>query len=180
MDWLQRTFALGAAGALAMQPAVAAAQQAACVTEDEVRAIAIYSVPSVIQSVRLRCGSELAAGGYLARSGDALVARYAALQNGVWPQARTGLTKILASKAGESRQGLDVISRLPDQSVRPFVDALIVQELAPKFGVQDCWKIERVVEAIAPVDPEVAGTLIGVAAGVAQPEQVPICRSRSQ
>lgn len=43
-------------GALALQPVAAQAQQA-CVTESEVAAIAIYSVPSLVQAMRLRCAS---------------------------------------------------------------------------------------------------------------------------
>ena len=64
-----RGLAVAAAGALALQPIAAQAQQT-CVTESEVGAIAIYSVPSLIQAMRLKCGSELSASGYLARRGD--------------------------------------------------------------------------------------------------------------
>jgi hypothetical protein len=181
MAFEKRILAAAAGAVLALQPAVAAAQQAQCITEDEVSAIAIYSVPSLLQSVRLRCGTQLSASGYLARGSDTLAARYAALQAGVWPKARSGMMKVLASKAtGEGRQGLEMITRLPDESVRPVVDALIVQELSPKIAAGDCWKIERIIEAMAPIDPEVAGTLLGAVVGVVQPEQLPVCRASVQ
>lgn len=180
MTSAKRLAALAGAFALAAQPTIASAQQTACITEAEVSAIGIYSVPSMVRSLRLRCGAELSADGYLARSGDSLIARYAALQSRVWPTARSGLMKVLTSKAGAQIAGLDAIGRLSDQSVRPLVDALIVQELAPNVALADCWKIERVVEAAAPIDPEIAGTLLGTAVGVMQPDELPMCRTRGQ
>ncbi len=167
--------ALVGASLLAIQPGLVAAQQAQCITEDEVSAIGIYSAPSLVQSLRLRCGGELSPGGFLAREGDNLIGRYAVLQDRVWPRARVGLLKVFANGSMPSVGSLDMIARLPDESVRPLVDALIVQEMQPHVPLKDCWKVERVVQAIAPIDPEVAGTLLGTAVGIAQPREVPVC-----
>lgn len=164
------------AAALALQSTAATAQQAACIAEDEIGAMAIYSVPSLVLGVRLRCSGELAPNGYLASRGDALVARYAALQDRAWPKARSGLTKVFAARDGEARERADMIARLPDSAVRPLIDALIVQETSPKVALTDCWKVERVIEAVAPIEPEIAGRLIGTVVGVVQPERIPVCR----
>jgi len=165
-----------AAAALALQPIAASAQQT-CITEDEVSAVAMYSLPSLVQSVRLRCNGQLSQGGYLARRGDTLITRYAALQNRVWPRAKTGLLKALARNTGASqgRQNLDMVANLPDSAVRPLVDALIVQELAPKIDVTQCGRIERLIEVASPIDPEVAGTMLGVVAGIVNHKDLPIC-----
>ena len=169
---------LGAA-AMTFHPTIAAAQQARpCITEEEVSAIAIYSVPNLVQSVRLKCGAELSSTGYLARRGDALAARYAPLQTRVWPKAKSGLLKILAGRAAQARQGLDMVTGLPDTAVRPLVDALIVQELSPKIALKNCSRLERVIEVASPIDPEVAGTLLGAVAGLVDPEQMPVCPAR--
>lgn len=173
-----RFFAAVAAASLLAQTTSASAQAPRCVTEQEVSAIAIYSVPSLVQSVRQRCASELASSGYLARRGDALSARYATLQPAVWPRAKSGLLKLFAGAASESPNGLDTISGLPDDAVRPFVDALIVQESAPRIALRNCTRIERVIEVMAPLDPEVAGTLLGVLVGFADSEQIPVCPVR--
>ena len=85
-----------AAAAMALKPVAAQAQQA-CITEDEVSAIAIYSVPSLLQGMRLKCAGELASTGFLARRGDELAARYTRLQPAVWPRAKAGLLKYGAS-----------------------------------------------------------------------------------
>jgi hypothetical protein len=163
---------------LLAHPMLAAAQGQRCVTEQEVSAIAIYSVPSLVQAVRQRCSGELTAGGYLARRGDALSARYVALQPAVWPRAKTGLFKLFAGAGSESAAGLETISTLPDDAVRPFVDALIVQESAPRIAVKNCTRIERMIEVMAPIDPEVAGTLLGVLVGFADSERIPVCPAR--
>ena len=103
--------AIGAA-ALIVQPSLASAQSQPCMTEQEVSAIAIYSVPSLVQAVRLRCSGELVASGYLARRGDALAARYVALQPAVWPRAKSGLIKLFAGNASDTRGGRDTIAAL--------------------------------------------------------------------
>lgn len=170
--------AAAAAAALTFQASAASAQQA-CLTEPEISAIAIYSLPSLVQSVRLRCNGQLSSSGYLARRGDALIARYAALQDPVWPRAKSGLLKVFASRAGPQQgQGLDRLANLPDNAVRPLVDALIVQELSPNIDVKNCGRIERLIEVASPIDPEVAGTLLGVVAGIVDHKDLPVCAPR--
>ena len=175
-----RLLAAAGAAAVLLHPLVAAAQQARpCVTEQEVSAIAIYSVPGILQAVRQRCGSTLSDSGYLARRSNALTARYTALQPAVWPRARAGLFKLFAGGADSGNQGLDAVSTLPDQAVRPLVDALIVQETAPKIALKNCSRLERVIEVMAPIDPEVAGTLIGLLVGFADSDRLPVCSARA-
>lgn len=169
-----KALAAAAAAALAFQPAAASAQQT-CLSEQEVSAIAIYSVPGLVQAVRLQCGAQLSANGYLARSGHAFSARYVALQAKAWSQAKTGLLKVLAGQATQGRQNLDMLANLPDDAVRPLVDVLIVQELAAKIPPANCRGIERAMQVAAPIDPEVAGTLLGVIAGIVNPERLPVC-----
>lgn len=167
-------------GALALQPVAAQAQQA-CVTESEVAAIAIYSVPSLVQAMRLRCASELSSNGYIAKRGDALSGRYAALQPRVWPRAKSGMLKVLGAQSGpaQGRQMLDSIGSLPDEAVRPLVDAWIVQETSARIPVNNCQRIEWVVEALAPVEPEIAGGLIGAIVGLVDPDKMPVCPRRA-
>lgn len=168
----------GAAGlTLALQP-VAASAQTACLSEQEVSAIAIYSVPGLVQAVRLNCASQLGTDGYLARRGDSFSARYVALQPKVWPRAKAGLLKVLAGKSVQGRQNLDLLANLPDDAVRPLVDALITQELSARIPAANCQPLERAIEAAAPINPEVGGTLLGVIASLVNPEQLPVCGIR--
>jgi len=167
-----------AAATLALQPVAAQAQQT-CITEAEVSAMTIYSVPSLVQSMRLQCGPALSQSGFLARRGDAFAARYAGLQNAVWPRAKSGLLKYAGRKAGSGSQDISMFANLPDNAVRPLIDALIVQEASAKIERGQCGRIERVMEAVSPIDPEVAGTLVGVAVGLFAPDDQQICPSRT-
>lgn len=175
-----KALAAFAAGALVLQP-VAASAQASCVTEAEVGAVAIYSVPSLVQAVRLKCGSQLSTSGYLARQGNALSGRYAALQNRLWPRAKAGMIKVLGSQApnNDGRQLLDTVGDLPDNAVRPLVDAWIVQEASARIESRNCQRLEWVIEAMAPIDPEVAGGMLGAIVGLVDHERLPVCPRRS-
>jgi len=163
-----------------VQPIAASAQQRACVTEQEISAVALYSVPSMLQAIELKCAGQLASNGYLARQGDALSSRYVALQTRIWPRAKSGLLKVLGGRSGgaQGRQTIDTIANLPDSAVRPLVDALIIQEVSAKIATRNCSRIELVIEALAPIDPEVAGTLIGRVVGLVDPDEMPICPRR--
>src|SRR5690606_25348746 len=174
-----RTLATLAAATLAVQPAAASAQQA-CVTEEQASAIAIYSVPGLVQAVRLRCADELSSSGYLARRGDALIGRYAPIQTRAWPAAKSGLLGLLAGKAGASGglESLGSVATLPDNAIRPLVDALIVQEAAARIANGNCTRLERVIEFVAPIEPEMAGGLLGAIAGLVNHRDFPVCRPR--
>jgi len=169
-----------AAAALALQPVAAQAQQA-CITEDEVSAMAIYSVPGMVEAVRLRCAGELSPSGFLNRPNEALKARYAALQTRVWPRAKSGLLKVFAGKSNnaQSQQTVNMIRSLPDNAVRPFVDALIVQEVSPKVPTDQCGRIERIIELASPIDPQVAGNILGEVVGLVNPKDLSMCARRS-
>jgi len=168
--------AAAAAALLAVLPGLASAQQG-CITEDEVSAMAIYSVPSVVQSVRLRCDGRLASGGFMARGGDAFAGRYSALQNAVWPKAKSGAIKALSGTTANDPQSLAMISSLPDDAVRPLVDSLIVQEVSARIETGSCSRIERAMEGLALLDPEVAGTMLSVVVGLIGPDDPPVCRN---
>ncbi len=169
--------AMAAAAALVLQPAVAAAQ-ASCVSEQELSAMAVYAMPSLLRSVQQRCAGQLQQSGFLAREGRALSARYTALQPRVWPRAKAGLLKIASDRSGlQGAESLAMFTSLPDESVRPLVDALIVQELTPEIPLDHCSRIERGVSAMAPIEPEVAGNLVAVMLSMVADDGLPqVCR----
>jgi hypothetical protein len=173
-----RQVALATATLIALQP-VGASAQPQCISEDEVSAMAIYAVPTLVQAVRNRCAAQLSPSGFLARRGDAFVARYATLQNGVWPRAKSGLLKYGSVKAkGQNAQSLALLGSLSDTSVRPLLDALVLQEASARIQARQCLGIERVIAATSPIDPQIAGTLIGEIIGLAAPADQPICSAR--
>ncbi len=118
--------------------------------------MAIYSVPSLVQAgahplqrpARPRAASSPAKA---MRSPAAMPA----CRTSVWLKAKTGLLlKFGAGRQVDGRDATEMFAGLPDTAVRPLVDALIAQEAAAKIAAKDCGKIERLMDAVAPIDPK--------------------------
>ena len=63
--------------------------------------------------------------------------------------------------------------------MRPLVDAWIVQEVSAKVPVRNCRRLEWVIEAMAPIDPEVAGGVLGAIIGLVDHDELPVCPRRA-
>ena len=148
-----------ALAALATASTAYAAPKLPDMSGDEAAALAVYAVPDLISATKQSCADRLSPTGFLARHGDSLAQRYADQQNVVWPQARAALLKFAGAKAGDQ---LKSIATLPDNAIRPLADALIQQEVAQKIHPSSCRNIERMAEAISPLDPMDAGRILGV------------------
>ncbi len=126
---------------------------------DEASALAVYAMPGFIAAARQTCASELSPNGFLAMQGPGLARRYAAEQNAAWPVARSALLRIAGAKAPDQ---VKTFAALPDNAIRPLADALIQQELAARIHPRSCRNIERMAEAISPLDPRDASRILGV------------------
>lgn len=168
------------AAALALPAQTVHAQQQ-CFSQDEVSAAFIYAMPGVIEGVTTRCSASLSDGGFLPRQGKAMAARYTAQQNAAWPKARSALLKIVtnASKAGNSNGALGMLSQIPGETMRPLVDALIVQEAANRTETAQCGKVDKLAAALAPLDPNDAANLLGTMFAVFEPNHPLLCVAKS-
>ena len=171
-----KPFALAlAALTIPAQPVFAQAQaQRDCVTEAEVSARGIYSVPHALRSVRSRCGANLAADGFLATQGNRLSQRYAALADSNWRGALTGITRMVGAGLMQGQAQLQ-LDRLPAEIVRPLVDEMIAQKVAEQVAPADCRRIERAAEAFAPLEPTEVGRISAVIMSLAGIERPKIC-----
>lgn len=177
---MKRTFAaLAATVALTTaQAAAAAAAAPACITEKEMAQLAIYSVPAIVEGVRAKCGPSLSSKGFLATRGADFAAGYAALQGETWPAARSAITKFAADKTDEKdAQSFKLIAGLPDDAVRPLVDALIAQKIGEAIKVGDCGKVERGIQLVSPLAPRDSGALLGFVFSLVKPDDPLVCRS---
>jgi hypothetical protein len=64
---------------------------------------------------------------------------------------------------------------LPDEAVRPLVEAVLVQKIASDIKPQNCPKIERGFELIDKLPPETVGEVIGFVMGLVKPKSPEIC-----
>lgn len=165
MKLISKTVAVAALAALALPAGAQAQSRLPDLTGDEAAALAIYAVPALIDATEQACAGRLSANGFLAKRGPALVQRYAAQQNAVWPKARGAMFKFAAGKAAGEQ--LRMFSSLPDNAVRPLVDALIRQEAAARVEPKSCTYIERMAEALSPLEPAQAGKIMGILFDVA-------------
>ncbi|MGN6499800.1 MAG: hypothetical protein ACTHKM_06605 [Tsuneonella sp.] len=171
--------ALAATAALsAAQTAAAATPAPACISEKEIAQLAIYSVPAMVEGVRAKCGPSLSSKGFLATRGAAFAASYAVLQGETWPSARSAITKFAAGKAdAKDAQNFKLIAGLPDDAVRPLVDALIAQKVGESIKLGDCGKVERGIQLVSPLSPRDSGALLGFVFTLVKPDDATVCRS---
>ncbi len=92
-------------------PAEAAVPRLPDMSGDEVAALAVYAVPSLLTATRQTCAGRLSPDGFLARHGDLLAQRYAAEQNAAWPAARSALFKFAGAKAGDKLKDFATLAR---------------------------------------------------------------------
>ncbi|WP_305096001.1 hypothetical protein [Croceibacterium aestuarii] len=142
-----------------------------CVSESEVSAMVRYAMPQAIAASRVRCSQSLASNGFFATRGDKLASRYAVEKDATWPGAKSALLKIAG---GSKDKDIAALADLPDEAIRPLVDALIQQKLAESIKPGSCSSIERVAEAISPLDPSELGDLAGVIAVLALKDEKPL------
>jgi len=153
-------FAVAALAAAAVSTAaVSAMPKIPDMSGDEASALAVYAMPGFISAARQTCASELSPNGFLAMQGPGLAQRYATEQDAAWPAARSALLRIATAKAPEQAK---TFASLPDKAVRPLADALIQQELAAQIHPRSCRNIQRLAEAISPLDPIDASRVLGV------------------
>ncbi len=178
--------ALTSAAALAalLQPAMAQAQTAQCIAQEDMTAATIYAMPLIVESVQQTCRSRLSPSGFLARNGTRFAQPYRALQAQNW----AATSRVLAAYTGSPEVGrmtgqgnMGDLSALfrnqPPELVRPFVDASIRTLVGSKIRSEDCGKIERGMELIAPLPPANAGGIVSLMLELAEPEGPKLCQA---
>ena len=159
-----RVLNLFAAAALVVAPGIAQAAQAPqCLTAAEFTAMTTYGLPSMIRGTSQRCATVLPADAYLRRDGERLAARYERGKNAAWPAARAAFLRVGSN--GNAAQA-SLMQRLPDDTLRPLVDELILGMVDQKLPTDRCKAIDRVVALLAPLPAENTAELIGLAAGL--------------
>lgn len=161
-----------AATVVLAQPQIVLAQQ--CVDQEDVADATVYVMPLLASAFAGKCSNELAADGFMMSNGAAFVAPYAELQDQKW----AGAYRLLLSFAAEGKGAgpmAELMSSLPEESVRPFIDAIIEQKVAEEIKVKDCAKIERGIEMLAPLPPENMGGLLAFVMDMSGVDKPSLC-----
>lgn len=146
-----------------------------CLTDSEARALFTYAIPEALEGVAGTCSASLPPTAYLpSKSADA-IARYRAAASGAWPLARQAFLKI----GGADDDGGKLIEKMPDSALQPFVAAALSTYVAQDIKPADCPKIDRLVAALAPLQPpdtaELITALLALVGGTKGSDDLPIC-----
>jgi hypothetical protein len=168
------------AAAAAVMPGIAAAAEPPCLTAREFSDLSQYALPSIISGTAQRCSAALPADAYLQRHGTDLAARYAAAKPAAWPAAKAAFMK-LSGGIGPDAAGL--FRNLPDENLRPMVDALVEGLIGQQVKPDQCGTIDKAVRLLSPLPPQHTAELIALAVGLgsksggARVGQISLCPS---
>lgn len=173
---------VGAAVALTclIQPQIALAQS--CVEQADVADATVYAMPLLYKAYTTKCQDELRSDGFIATRGDRFVAPYIAQQNSRWPGAARLLGQFAAGDKNENSKSseADLFASLPEDALRPFVDAIVTLKVGEEIKLKDCGKIERTVELLSPLPPENVGGFLALLLEFADVKNPKLCTSDAE
>jgi hypothetical protein len=159
----RRMFAPAIAFAALASAHTAQAQQAACVSAADLSDAVVYAMPIAFDATRTACANRLTRDGFIARQGDAYIATFRTGQDKAWPGAFRFLKTYMNQESAASGSNMDMqamLSAMPEDALRPFVDAFVGQMIADEIKGDSCNKIERGLELMSPLPTENVGGLI--------------------
>jgi len=155
----------------------AQAQQPACVAPADLGDAVTYVMPIAFDAAQTACANRLGNDGFMATDGAAFIGQFRAGQNRAWPGAFRLLKTFMAdkSRAGADADMTAMLTALPEESLRPFVDGMIGQMIGAEIKGDSCAQIERGLELISPLPTENVGGLFAFIAEMADLKNPPIC-----
>lgn len=157
----------------------AQAQQQACVAPADLSDAVVYVMPIAFDATRTACANQLPRDGFLARRGEAWIGNFRAGQTKAWPGAFRFLKTFMdQQETGGADNGMDMqamLSAMPQDALRPFIDALVGQMIAGEIKGDTCGKIERGMELLSPLPSENVGALIAFVVELADIRNPPVC-----
>lgn len=159
----------------------ALAQGQACVAPADMSDAVVYAMPIAFDAARNACANRLTRDGFMATGGDAYIAPFRAGQDQAWAGAFRFLKAFMAKDSGEqggsSADMAAMIETMPEEALRPFVDALVGQMIAEEIKGDSCSKIERGLELLSPLPTDNVGGLVAFLAELTEMKDPPICGS---
>lgn len=172
-------FAAPALALAALTTSQAATAQQACVAPADLSDAVVYAMPLAFDAARNACANRLSRDGFMATRGDDYIAPFRAGQDKAWSGAFRFLKIFMAKdSAGQSASGADmgaIIGSMPEEALRPFVDALVGQMIAAEIKGDSCTQIERGLELLSPLPRENMGGLVAFIAELTDMKDPPVC-----
>jgi len=169
---MKRISTLIAAGALLS--AQAAQAQEACIEPADLDDAVRYSMPLLFDATMDSCADQYASDGFMMTEGAQFADGFRALQSDAWPGTLRLLEVFAAGDDGDEMMGA-MLASMPEETLRPFVDTLVLQLVGEEIKPESCGKIESAVELLAPLPPENVSGLVVFIAEQVRPDKPAIC-----
>jgi hypothetical protein len=157
----------------------ALAQSQACVAPADLADAVVYAMPIAYDAASTACANRLSADGFMKTRGDAYIATFRDGQAEAWPGAFRFLKTFMNKGEGASEEGgMDMgamIAAMPEDALRPFVDAFVGQMIAGEIKGDACGKIERGLELLSPLPSENIGGLVAFLMELSDAKTPDIC-----
>lgn len=157
----------------------AQAQQQACVQPADLSDAVVYAMPIAFDAARNACANRLSRDGFMATRGEDYISQFRSGQDQAWPGAfrflKTFMNRGGAGEAGGDDQMAAMLSNMPAETLRPFVDALVGQMIADEIKGDSCSKIERGLELLSPLPSENVGGLVAFLLEATDVKNPPLC-----
>lgn len=171
----KRKYIAGTLAALAVMNSSAAFAQS-CIKEQEVKAMTLYALPTIIAAAQNKCASTLSPKGFMANGAKQLASRYADQKDANWPMAR----KVLLNMASKSNGGMNAnmsqfLEQMPPATVKELLDTMLYQKLGEEIQPEKCSTIEHGLEIAAPLEPDETASIFAFVLTLAAPDKLNIC-----
>lgn len=153
----------------------AIAQSQACVASADLADAVVYAMPIAYDAANVACANRLDRNGFMATRGAAYIATFRDGQTKAWPGAFRFLKTFMNKDNGGDKDLGAMLSAMPDEALRPFVDAFVGQLIADEIKGDACGKIERGMELLSPLPSENIGGLIAFVVELTDMKDPPIC-----
>ncbi|WP_205466520.1 hypothetical protein [Novosphingobium sp. BW1] len=157
--YARRGLAAGLAASVAVCPTLTSAATQACLTRSEARSVLTYSLPQVIDGTARRCRQALPANAFLSTHGQEVVQRYSGPREQYWPEARSAFLKL--SRGRDEGMGA-IAAQLPDETLKPLVDATVSGLVAQAIHLESCEEIDFAIDLLSPLPPQNTAGLIAL------------------
>jgi hypothetical protein len=131
-------------------------QAQTCLTRPELRGMVAYFLPTVLESTIETCSQRLTPDSYMLARAPRLLTTLEAGRSQAWPMAKAAFVKL--GDDGKTSTA-ELFAALPEEAVRPLIEAVIIQKLGTTIKPDSCGDIDRV---MAPLEPLPAANLIDV------------------
>ena len=161
----------------------ALAQQQACVAPADLSDAVVYVMPIAFDAAQTACANRLSRDGFMATGGETYISQFRSGQDKAWPGAfrflKTFMDKDNGGDSGSQDQMGAMLASMPEEALRPFVDALVGQMIAAEIKGDACGQIERGLELFSPMPVENVGGIVAFIAELTDLKNPPVCGAAS-